>query len=168
MRYVVVDTCEPHGKETDAWGVHTDMTQQQLIWLAQEALHLPDDGWSVVVMGHVPCIDSLSGSAPKLVALREILGAFRNRRCCGFTDFTNACGKLVAYLCGHNHMDRMHEDDCVIHISTGCDAYCKDDNLPREVGRLENTLFDLFLVDTDNCVVNVFRIGAGVDRTFTY
>jgi hypothetical protein len=36
------------------------------------------------------------------------------------------------------------------------------------VGTENESLFDLFLVDKDKKTVQVFRVGAGSDRTFSY
>ena len=80
----------------------------------------------------------------------------------------DAKAELIMYLCGHNHQDRDAVSGGVLHISTGCDAYCKDDGMDRPVGMVDNTLFDLFLVDQDKRTVQVFRIGAGKDRAFSY
>ena len=71
-------------------------------------------------------------------------------------------------MCGHNHQDREGTFDGVVHVSTSCDAYCRDDGMPRPVGRVENALIDLFLVDKDKKTVQVFRIGAGKDRVLAY
>jgi hypothetical protein len=49
-----------------------------------------------------------------------------------------------------------------------CDAYYKDGGLTRMVGTENESLFDLFLVDKDRKTVQVFRVGAGNDRTFSY
>ena len=46
-----------------------------------------------------------------------------------------------------------------------CDAYYKDGGLTRMVGTENESLFDLFL---DRKTVQVFRVGAGEDRAFTY
>jgi len=168
VRYVVLDTSEHHCSEETAWGVRYGMDAAQLKWLAEVALILPDDDWAVVVMGHVPCTAEMPSYSSELDDLRLILEAFKNKTACEFADFRNAVGELVAYLCGHNHKDRSCVINGVLHISTGCDAYCKDDNLSRDVGRVENALFDLFLLDKETRVLRAFRIGAGSNREFVY
>lgn len=97
-----------------------------------------------------------------------ILEAFKNKSACKFGDFTNEVGQLAAYICGHKHVDSAFYENGLLHISTGCDAYCKDDHMTRNVGDVENTLFDLFLLDEDRETLKTFRIGAGDSRCFSY
>jgi hypothetical protein len=168
LRYVVLDTNEVQLSEERAWGVRNEMTKAQLSWLANQALTVPADDWSVIVMGHIPCCKELPGYCESLEDLRMILEAFCNKSVCSYRDFTNASGELVAYFCGHNHRDRAAVHEGVLHISTGCDSYCKDDGISRNVGETANTLFDLCLVDMDHRVLKLFRVGAGKNREFSY
>lgn len=168
IRYVVMDTCEQHLDEDSAWGVLYGVSQEQLRWLSDVALCLPGEDWSAVVLGHVPCTPEIPSYHEKMDDLRLVLEAFCHKKECAFADFRNPQGELIAYLCGHNHKDRAAVVNGLLHISTGCDSYCKDDDLPRDVGTTNNTLFDLFLVDKDRKTVQVFRIGAGENREFNY
>lgn len=168
LRYVIVDTSELHMDEDCAWGVVYGISDAQLRWLCDCALQLPDRAWAVVVLGHVPCTPQLHSYHEKVEDLRLVLEAFACKSECKFGDFSAAKGELIAYLCGHSHKDRAAFENGVLHISTGCDSYCKDDDLPRGVGTIDNTLFDLFLVDKDQKSIQVFRIGAGKDRQFKY
>lgn len=167
-RYVILDTSESHLPQEHGWGVVTGMEVEQLRWLCNTALRIDEDGWSVVVMGHIPCVQQIAGFDSKLEPLAQILEAFKSKTTCQYGDFCNNKAELVMYLCGHNHMDRDAVSNGVLHVSTGCDAYCRDDDMPRPVGAVENALIDLFLVDKDKRSVQVFRIGAGKDRVFTY
>ena len=168
-RYVILDTSEEHMGQDQGWGVKTGMLEEQLCWLCDTALQFPNGaGWSVVVMGHIPCVPELPAYGCELDPLAAVLRAFKNKTVCKFADFSKSEAELVLYLCGHNHMDRHCVDEGVLHVSTGCDAYCQDDGLPRCVGTVNNTLFDLLLVDKDRKTVEVFRIGAGQSRKFSY
>ncbi len=167
-RFVVLDTSEHHLSQEHGWGVLTGMELEQLQWFCDTALRLDEEDWSVVVMGHIPCAAQMRGSCAELQPLSEILEAFKNKTKCEYGDFRDAKAELIMYLCGHNHQDRDAVSGGVLHISTGCDAYCKDDGMDRPVGMVDNTLFDLFLVDQDKRTVQVFRIGAGKDRAFSY
>lgn len=168
IRYIVLDTCEGQGDEDAAWGVDIAVTDGQLQWLCKDALQLPGVDWSVVVMGHVPCVESIAGYHKSMDGIRVILEAFKAKKPCGYYDFSRSAGELVAYICGHNHKDRSAVCNGVLHISTGCDSYCKDDDLPRDVGTINNTLFDLFLLNRSEKKLLAFRIGAGRDREFDY
>lgn len=168
VRYVILDTTEHHLGEDTAWGVQYGMSREQLSWICDRALRLPDKEWGVAVFGHVPCVQELTSSYAEYEDLRLVLETFKNKEKCEFADFTNADGELIAYICGHNHQDRAACVNGVLHISTGCDAYCKDDIFPRNVGTTDNTLFDLFLVDKQQRTVQLFRVGAGKNRKFNY
>ena len=168
LRYVVLDTCEFHDSEDTAWGIEIGMSDDQLFWLSNSALRLPDERWSVIVMGHVPCVPELPGFSDRLHDLASILEAFKVKSRCKYGDFTASHGELVAYFCGHNHKDRHTVHNGVLHISTGCDAYCKDDDMSRNVGEPENTLFDLVRVDAVRHRLKLFRIGAGKNRDYLY
>ena len=168
VRYVILDTSEFHGPEDTAWGIKIGMSDDQLTWLARCALRLPDEQWSVVVMGHVPCVPELPSYSDRLLDLTCILEAFKAKAGCRYGDFTDYPGELVAYLCGHNHKDRHAVHNGILHISTGCDAYCRDDDMSRNVGEPENTLFDLVWIDPERRSLKLFRIGAGKSREFFY
>ena len=164
-RYVILDTSEFQESEDTSWGVNCGMEEQQLRWLCHKALQL-EEGWTVVVVGHIPCSPVLPDHAKELAPLNEILTAFKNRTSCPYGDFTAAKGKLLLYLCGHNHKDCHGYENGVLHVSTGCDAYCIDDGMPRDVGEVTNVLFDIFLADRDTGAVQTIRVGAGSSRTF--
>ena len=168
VRFVILDTTEHQLGEDAAWGVQYGMSKEQLAWLCDRALRLPGKEWAVIVFGHVPCVQELTGSHAEYANLRLVLETFKNKGTCEFGDFTNADGELIAYICGHNHHDGAATVNGLLHISTGCDSYCKDDGISRDVGKAENTLFDLFLVDKDERSIQVFRVGAGQDRAFRY
>lgn len=168
-RYVILDTSERHLSEAHGWGVLNGMEEEQLRWLCDTALRFDyDEGWSVIVMGHIPCAEELPGCCGELAPLKTILDAFKKKTACQFGDFAGCKAELVMYLAGHSHKTRDAVSGGVLHVTTGCDSYCRDDDDARPVGTVENALFDLFLVDRDKKTVRVFRIGSGKDRMFSY
>lgn len=163
-RYVILDTSEyhliPDINPTDRHG----MTQQQLRWLQDTALQFEDSaGWSVIVMGHIPCCNQIP-SYCDFPELNKILEAFKNKT----GVFSGNQAELVMYLSGHNHADCSAYENGVLHVSTSCDACYKDGGLTRMVGTENESIVDLFLIDKDKKVVNIFRIGAGEDRMLRY
>ncbi len=167
-RFVIVDCTEGHGDEQQGWGVYNLVTEEQLQWLCDDALRMPGEDWSAVVMGHIPAVSEIKDYDEAMDPVTRIMEAFCAKACCEYGDFSDAKGNLIMYLCGHNHVDRQAFVNNVLHVSTGCEAYCKDDIYPRDVGSINNTLFDLFLVDKDNRTVQTFRIGAGEGRKMKY
>lgn len=169
IRYVILDTSEKHLAEDQPWGVQYGMLDEQLRWLCDTALRLEDGrDWSVIVLGHIPCYEKITDAGSVLAPLRDILEAFRNKQCCQYGDFRNSKAELVMYLAGHMHQDLDAVSNGVLHIATGCDAYCVDDGMPRDVGTTNTVLFDVFLVDKDKKTVQTFRVGAGESRKFDY
>ena len=163
-RYVILDTSEYHLiPDADPKDRH-GMTKEQLHWLQNTALHFNDgEGWSVVIMGHIPCCNQIPSHCD-FPGLNEILRDFKNKT----GAFFSSKAELVMYLCGHNHTDAHAYESGVLHVSTSCDAYYKDGGLTRMVGTENESLFDLFLIDKDKKTIQVFRVGAGSDRQFTY
>ena len=168
IRYIILDTSENHLDEDAGWGVENGMHEEQLQWLANVALQLPDEDWAAVAVGHIPCTEELCRFKGNLDSLRIIMEAFKNKTSCDYADFTNVKGELVAYLCGHTHRDASAFTNGLLHVNTGCDAYCKDDGISRDVGRTENTLFDIFILDRQEKTLRTLRVGAGKDRFFYY
>lgn len=164
-RYVILDTSAHHKEEDCAWGIETGMEQAQLRWLCDKALRVAE-GWSLVVLGHIPCIAALTAGYLPLKPLADILSAYQNRTACDFGDFSGERGKILLYLCGHSHKDNAAWEAGVLHVSTGCDSYCLDDGIARDVGTVNNVLFDIFLADLCSGAVQTFRVGAGKSRFF--
>lgn len=170
IRYVVVDTSEIHKNEEQFWGILPGMCEEQLEWLATQALVMGDEGvgWSVIVIGHIPCDDGLADYCNELDDLANILKAYRNKTICKYGDFSNEKAEFVAYLCGHNHQDMDVQTDNTLFISTGCDAVYQDDIWGRVPGKISGVLFDIFIIDKEKKVLKTIRVGAGGNRMFSY
>ena len=171
VRYVIVNTSDSQSDDAQQyWGVHYSISRPQLEWIANNAFDLKDKpDWSIIVFGHIPCSTQLDPEgAPLLKPLKELLAAFKNRRACEYGNFENAKGELVAYICGHNHADRNATEDGVLHVSTGSEAYYRDDVWQRTLGTASETIVDVFALDKVARKLYAVRIGAGKDRVFDY
>ena len=170
IRYIIVDTCVKRDvPEETYWGTKNGFDTEQREWLTETALRLPDeDGWSVLVFGHVPCVMSLPSPSKALSELAEILKDFKNKRNGRFQDFSAVKAEFIAYICGHNHHDCHSVEDHTLFISTGSSARLYDDCWDRAEGTTDEELFDIYLIDKKNRTIKTLRVGAGVDREFAY
>ena len=170
IRYIAVDTCAKHDTpENTYWGIDYGIDEEQLRWLTEQALRIENgEGWSVVVLGHVPCVPALPSHSDKLEPLAEILKDFKNKRKGKYGDFSDVQAEFVAYICGHNHHDCHCVEDNTLFISTGSSARLYDDCWDREKGTILEELFDIFIVDKKNKKLKALRAGAGESREFDY
>ena len=169
IRYICTDTCDaPQKAEDEYWGVNYGFSDEQIQWLINTALHLPNDEWYVVVMGHVPCVAGIIGYEDVLSPLATVLKDYKNKRNGEYADFTDYKGNFVAYICGHNHKDLHSVEDNTLFISTGCSPIFNDDVWKREENNISEILFDVFTIDKNEKKLYAIRIGAGADREFEF
>ena len=114
--------------------------------------------------GPLPYAETMGG----LDRLTALLKDFKNRRAGELADFTGAKAELVAYLCGHSHVDSDAVEDNVLFVSTSSSACLQDDVWKREWGKASEELLDLFLLDRTARRLDAIRLGAGESRTFRY
>lgn len=173
LRYIFINT-EESVDPTISWGVQAKISQDQADWLTNEALDVPA-GWGIITIGHVPIHKSATSYSSKLDILKQIFEGYNARQklditsvdgVTATTDFTKAGGKVVAYLCGHNHKDQSFIDQGINYISTGCDAKYKNDVWERTSRTTNEQLFDVMFWDTTKKTLKTIRIGAGEDRSW--
>ena len=87
----------------------------------------------------------------------------------GDADFTNANGELVAYMCGHEHKDAHDIIDNVNYIVVGPDALYQDDpNVQRQAETIDESLFNVCIIDKTAKYIHCVRIGAGQSLSLQY
>ncbi|MCR5751391.1 MAG: metallophosphoesterase [Kiritimatiellae bacterium] len=183
VRYIVADTTDSISPERTGWAVQYGMGERQLDWLAKEALATIPDGWSALVMHHIPVAEIVGGEGgySKLFApWRSILEAYQNRgeaSVGGKTyDFASARGRLLCSLTGHEHAERQTYRKGLWHITQPCDAAYGDyivgsapwcSNLPvKEKCTIYEQTFDAVHVDRRRNALHFTRIGGGANRTY--
>ena len=168
VRYVFVDTSDGDGatsydtETTKSYDTKTGCSTEQMNWL-KNVLSSIDDGWHVVIIGHIPVVNMDSG-ANDIVNVSQIIKDYSNKR----NDFNNAKGTFVAYISGHTHKDKSIVSDNTLFITTACDARFADDGIARTNGTTAEQLFDVFTIDKDNRKLYTTRIGAGSNRNWNY
>lgn len=182
---------------TDENGTVTDYSfmmifgARQLTWLAEEALRLPENGWSVIVLSHImPIATPLMHDRPfGGEAVWEILCAFKRgglykahveREGMVFDadcDFSaQGKGDIIAVITGHEHCDRTCMADGIRVITA---ASAASDNFGTgmcDCGRIqyktrgsaEESAFSVFVADRKARKISLIRVGCGQDYTVNY
>ena len=182
IRYIVADTTDSTRADRTYWAVKYGMGERQLKWLAENALATLPAGWAAVVMHHIPITGIVSGEEGNRALFapwRSLLEAYQNRgkvAICGKEyDFSNAQGRILCSLTGHEHAERQTFQNGIWHITEPCDAaysdyivgaapWCKD--LPKKAkGTIFEQTFEAIHIDRKNNVLRFTRIGGGSDRT---
>ena len=169
------DTNKPTGNaDNKEWYFKVGDTQIQ--WL-KDTLNSVPDGYVVAIESHlVPLSADQFASFPAAkigttISNGEDLQAIASAYAAKTGDFTSAKGDLLGWFGGHYHADDITVRNGVTYITTIADCMSVWDipNVPtKEVGTTSEQAFDVATVDRANRRVNLTRIGAGSDRSFTY
>lgn len=163
--------------------------QEQITWVADVGLNVPDDDWSVIVTSHAPPYEQgmVGYDFPTLneTLMRGVIGAFNNKttysgaspsnvpsefKASVTADFTGGGGQVLAWFCGHVHYDNMVQmPEGITLISTLNDGGTRWSNSPRNtLGTTNEQAFDVVTVDKNARKLYLTRIGAGADRVVSY
>ncbi len=159
--------------------------QDQLSWLANTALKLPDSTWSVMIFQHGPLKGTFDDWPFANYNLYDsLLSDFVNGTAETLTstttdyevnvpvDFTaQGKGEIIAIFNGHTHHDGDSSQNGIKLIQT-LDSMARNDypndQPDRPYPSLEEDGWDVVTVDRTNRKIYMTRFGAGSDRTFTY
>ena len=162
---------------------------EQLAWLGDVALHMPQ-GWTAVIMAHQPPDTSKDGTL-----LAGMIEAYNNREAYSGTvtiqhdywgnsvsdntyktvtvdaDFTEEEGEVAAFFHGHIHKDRIdmqtYAFPCISITTAGGDV--RDESpVQRVPGTATETAMDVVTLDKAARGIYMTRIGAGSDRVCDY
>ena len=159
--------------------------QEQLEWLAKNALILPDSSWHVIVFTHAPVPGTFwdeSSLQYNAESFSGILKAFVMGSSFSKTDTSNSDypvnidanysqkGNLIGVVSGHIHADGMMFKDGINYIQTTCSlCYSGDFSKGRVKGTETEDAWDVFSIDTVQRHVDILRFGAyGSDREYVY
>ena len=170
------------------YNYHSGYKQNQMEWLANTALNVPDSDWHVLVATHAAPYgesDGMTdnGSAPyNSNVLIGILESFKNGTSVTInstasitefpsysitTNFTNA-GNLIGCFVGHNHCDVDLVKNGIHYVSIECGYVEEHDKDYRSPFSYTAIAFDVVVINTTARTVNFHRIGYGNDRNYTY
>ena len=182
------DKHDEEGKVIYSSMLNFGFLQEQLDWLVNIALDVPDKEWSVVLCSHAcPIYGGDVWDKEKHynypLAL-GILNAFRkHEKFQGETnfpdplfnakvdcDFTGKGGNVIVWLGGHTHRDRLKEVEGIVCMEIDTDSMQSAGR--SEYDRVERSYrtnaIDILTIYPDQKKVYVTRVGAGPDREFTY
>ena len=161
----------------------------------KNALDNVESGWYVVVMLHefFYVVENSETHEKNIVRfdvsdiITDITDAYESKTNGSYVDsdynrfeydFTNANGKMAAIIVGHVHSDYTEQQTPVIGeagypiISILQDGIGYPSGLPNDPVRTEGTYteqaFDIIGIDTTNKVIKTVRIGAGINREFSF
>lgn len=183
IRYLVADSTDQASEDPNVpWGVRYGMNETQLVWLASRVFATVPDGYSVVVIHHIPAAPVVTDNPYELKVLagfRELMEAYQNRGKVTLYgkeyDFAETKGRILFDLTGHHHADRQTFCRGILHVTVACDAaygdYIKGSpfcgTLPRkQSGTIYEQTFDAYHLDPANGLVHATRVGGGQDRVW--
>ena len=167
-------------KGMDTWAFR----QEQLNWFANIALNVPNSEWSVVVCSHVPInqgliindhifMNTLQAFNDKTQYQGESLPSVNDDfKLSVSVDYTNKGGNVICWISGHTHQDKFitlpenitYKVLCTINDSLNVQS----GQATKTKGTATEQAFDIFTINKETRTVNITRIGAGIDRSFTY
>lgn len=191
IRYIALNSQDvPNDDETEeGFAVYNTLRnygflQEQIDWLAHEALSVSDASWSVVVCSHAatPSIESDNDFSYNYDIVLGLLDAFKNKRAYAgeekhdnsiydvsvSADFSGKGGDVIAWVGGHRHEDLIKCESGITIVVTTTDASYENYKKLGLRGSVGEHAFDIFTVDKSNRRVSITRIGRGEDREFVY
>lgn len=195
-RFIILNSQYGGKYSTDANGWATNdrfsescYGQEQLNWLANVALNMPE-GYGAVIASHVPprILESNQTSpyTKDSAQLRGIIDAYNNKTTFQGThtsktvpwsnsvvnvDFTGAKGEVIAMFVGHIHQDTVDTKtmSCpIITIIPAGEEIEGDEKADRKFGTDKETNFDVVTINRKTRTINLTRVGWGADRVINY
>jgi len=180
IRYIVADTTDTIDPKAKYWAVRYGMHEPQIKWLADHAVATLPDGWGAVIVHHIPFtgVTGTVGDANRFAPFRRILEAYQNRGRVTYAgkeyDFTQAKGRILVDVCGHEHAERQTFQKGILYLTEPCDAAYGDyilgskpwcGELPHKTrGSIFEQTFGAIQLDPARDLVYVTRVGGGQDR----
>ncbi len=169
----------------NSWGI----SNEQLNWVAKEALNFDDKGedWGVLLVIHqYPSYSTTNTPAPEssIQKLFDLCVAFNTQAAYSnhyafptdeffnieidvdYTRYKNLTNKphIISWLLGHEHVDKHEKRNGINLIWTAngsATSYSSDARVARVIGTATQNSFDVLNVDTRNRKIRLFRYGAG-------
>lgn len=146
------------------------MSAEQVAWLKDTALVVPDNEYGVVIFTHIavwdtnerPGADDLVGYR---MEAREVIEGYMNKT----GDYANYKGEFIGWFSGHSHYDHMLNISNFAQVVSNGDGTPVTSGMPnRPLNTVAEQCFDVVTIDKVNRQVYLTRIGAGEDRSFVY
>lgn len=112
-------------------------------------------------------VDWLSAIQGKTLFSKTITTSFGNVEI--NEDYTNTTLAICYFACGHQHKDYMHKVNGVTYFVSDCCANYNDNGVVKRIdGTTTDTAFDVICTNVKKRSVDLIRVGAGSNRSWTY
>lgn len=163
IRYIVLNTQDKsYDEDSEGRAIDNKMwdyviSKDQISWLRYWALILPDD-WVIVVASHVPPGEiAINGSDYVVDNYQEVV------------DLLNGTGKVVCWVAGHSHVDKLFSLNGLTVVVTMNDGARQEPGAPEKIeGTDTEQAFDIFSILREERTVYITRVGVGEDREFSF
>ena len=192
IRYVFLDTFTQNGRSgvrdydgSNQWYVNQDI--RVLVWsFLKNALNTMGEGYKAIIFSHNPLTNEFNGIAPYK---ENQNGTDRRSAFEGNLDLSTSVGgdtttindyadKIIACICGHEHVDAYAIGGSgILYITTttaaphtvrvGIDDAGTIPNI-RTMNTVTETAFDFFVVNTFEETIEALRFGQGSNRKWKY
>lgn len=153
------------------------ITDEQIDWIEDVVLTSVPSYYSVVFFSHVspvkPSVATLDGGVSNIESASPINS---DKMIEAIDKFVNKGGTVIGYFNGHIHYDTITKLNNVNYIQILNDGLYEKDftkfnvEMPesRVLGTTKECAFDVVIVNQTTRHVDMFRVGAGKDRSFDY
>ena len=165
------------------------MSQNQIDWFVNEALHFKEEGYSVIIFIHGIPLESEIERAKSpiwenITFLSDITNAYKKGEklqlsfgegnykrdiCVDFSKYIR--GDIVGYIAGDEHNDKMEKNSFGIPYIVTRNAfpfYYDPPHVERRDGDKTEIAFDIITVNKKDRMIYVTRVGKGEDRKIKY
>ncbi len=146
------------------------MSAEQVAWLKNTALKVPDDEYGVIIFTHIAVWNQEEASVmiDKVgyrTEAREVVEGYMKKT----GDYADYKGQFIGWFSGHEHYDHMTKIGNFTQTISNGDGTPVTSGMPnRPVNTIDEQCFDVVTIDKANRQVYLTRIGAGEDRSFVY
>lgn len=177
MRYIVFDTNDSGTYGDVAWGYKYTIGDEQISWIAREAILTTPPQYSIVLFSHVPLNTQFNTSYKNVDKLTKAVLNKKEVTINGSVyDFSkmNEGTRLICIMSGHIHHDMQLYSNGLLQITTASDAFYSDYKRSpfssfvsaRERNSETDQVVEVCKYDEKQNVFAMFRIGYGGDRYF--
>lgn len=162
IRYVVIESTDDVSDNNIVYGIN----DEQLRWIAQEAVLSAPKGYHIMFFSHVPPVQ---GSPRSIAMVADLINALSSHKTFKVGDKTiDFAGRqdlsALGIVCGHKHNDyEMPLENGLYQINVAADC-----NYYRLLsgGSLQEQSFEYFSISKDYKTIRTVKIGAGKDREY--
>lgn len=168
VRCIILDS-DDYNTARQNWGI----SAKQIAWFSDVLADAKSKDLPVIIFSHMPPSDNLMPSGIETKGGAEIMSAL--------ATFTSSGGTVLAFIYGHVHWDNYYYDSTnkIPYISCTCDlpVASTEQYIPtwgtkvvptRTIDTITEYAFDVYVINPSTKRTQIFRYGAGENRSYTY